>query len=294
MRKSVLFFLSVIVVITAQAASPLFDKGNIFNTSYSEFQLEDSYMSTPYKISYTIEGGNDAISVEPEPSHMRSTTDEESRMEIYNEDMTLDKEIKISDLDPNGIRFVRIESVKQGDKHFYITQSLFNNDDLYEFIVLAKGYFAIVNENGDLIHKENLGEDFVSGADFSVFLFETSSSDNTYLFVEQVNPQWAYTTTVYRINKQDISGINSESQLTKVKYYPNPARDYMTVNYDLGTTLSGNITLTDLQGKVVLQKGIDNTNTSCNLLLNKFKSGVYVINVKAGDQLLSSERVIIK
>jgi len=295
-KLSLLFSFLFLVGIVSLNASLSLTKGTVFDTSYGELQLEDYYMSTPYKISYVVESGDVTGDEHPsvEEPDRRSVTSEETRIEIYNEDMTPDKVIKLSDLDPNALRFVSLESAKLGDKRFYVTESLFNGDDLYEFIILAKEYFAVVNENGDVLYKELFEAEFESGSDFSVHLFETSSLDNTYLLVESVNLQWVYTTTMYRINKYGASGIDATPQLTKVKSYPNPVKEYVTVDYDLGAASEGMISLVDLQGKTVLQKKIDNTSSTCKLSFGKFKSGIYVINVKAGDQIISSEKITVK
>lgn len=78
--------------------------------------------------------------------------------------------------------------------------------------------------------------------------------------------------------------------------FPNPARDYTTISFDLATASDVNITVQDLNGRVV--KSIDRARMPAGeqtfrLSLDNMSSGVYVVTLHAGD-LSRAGKVVVQ
>ncbi|MEO9952856.1 T9SS type A sorting domain-containing protein [Nonlabens sp.] len=74
----------------------------------------------------------------------------------------------------------------------------------------------------------------------------------------------------------------------EIKLFPNPATDVINVSSSILTV--NNLKLVDLNGRVVMEKSIQNENSSLNV--SDVASGIYLLNVTTGDTI-STKRVII-
>ncbi len=73
-----------------------------------------------------------------------------------------------------------------------------------------------------------------------------------------------------------IVTIINPSSNNQINIYPNPSSDFITI--DFGKNISTNITINDLLGKTVFTKQIYNK-SQIIIPVNKFKKGIYIINV---------------
>ncbi len=231
--------------------------------------LEDCYMNDS-KISNFIYNDND------------NYYDTADKIEIYNEDLTLYKSLDIEALAPEAIGFAEIVSYKMGDKYFCTTQTLFNDDDLLEFIVVGEGFFSIINENGVVLTKE------VFDSPHYFKLFEMSAQN--YIVVESDNNMMSCFYLITKGNNSDLKSVT----LSKVTSFPNPAKDYINIGYDLQGATTGNITISNLSGKMMDKISISSEQKLFRYSTTKLNPGTYVVSVEANGQQLSSEKIIVK
>jgi hypothetical protein len=248
----------------------------------SPVSLEDYYMKTTKLVVYN--GGDDAPLPE---SATRSSGSDENVIEIYNEDLTLYKSINVSGLVSGAIGIFPIESQKAGDKLFYLTQTLFNDDDLIEFIVYGSNFFAVVNENGNVLFRQT-----TSGQIESDYHHLIETTNYIYLGIEDyAENDWAY--QLYLINRSNVSGMPA---LTPVKTfsYPNPAKESINIAYNLQGATTGVVKIISLSGELIDQKEVNGNADSFNYQTRRLTRGAYIVSVEAQGKQLSTEKIIIR
>ena len=77
------------------------------------------------------------------------------------------------------------------------------------------------------------------------------------------------------------------NNITSIKAFPNPANDIVTIDANNLNAQEASINITDITGRVLLQKTVENTNQKISTTFNvrALSSGLYFLNVKAGEQL---------
>lgn len=89
-------------------------------------------------------------------------------------------------------------------------------------------------------------------------------------------------------------GIN-DLNTSMLKVYPNPALNNVTVSWPLTTTgANAVITVTDIQGKVVISTEMSNFTGAETLDVASLKAGMYMVEVSAGDVKMTEKLQIIK
>jgi hypothetical protein len=87
------------------------------------------------------------------------------------------------------------------------------------------------------------------------------------------------------IKLKNVDAIDSQS-LTKVKIYPNPAKDLVYLENAKGA----NLLIYNLKGQLVLQKKLNNQQISVSL--KGLNSGVYILTLKNDDKTINRKLVI--
>jgi len=77
--------------------------------------------------------------------------------------------------------------------------------------------------------------------------------------------------------------------------YPNPNNGYMTLNYNLNEFENGVVEVFDLVGKQVFSQPLTGENSSADLFLSGFDSGIYLLRVMVnGDSRFTEKLSVIK
>jgi hypothetical protein len=93
------------------------------------------------------------------------------------------------------------------------------------------------------------------------------------------------TATINSIRKTSIEGL-------KVRLYPNPAKSNFKIEYDKNPPPGSVLTLTDVQGKVLLVKKISEKTTIIDV--GHLARGTCFIRVEADNQLLHSNKILLE
>lgn len=80
-----------------------------------------------------------------------------------------------------------------------------------------------------------------------------------------------------------------------VNIYPNPAKDKITLNYDLGKNLKAIASLIDVDGRIIQLINLDTRDYSYDFDLSNMMNGVYLLKISTDkDQLLIEKFTVIK
>lgn len=98
-----------------------------------------------------------------------------------------------------------------------------------------------------------------------------------------------YNTSACVNSKASIADAAAPSPV-ELRFYPNPARDFLTV--DLGDATTGRVRLIDLSGKVLLQQVLGQPQT--RLALGQVPNGVYFLEMTAAETVQTDKVVIAR
>ncbi len=115
---------------------------------------------------------------------------------------------------------------------------------------------------------------------YSVF-DENNPADSTYFIVK-------YYVAV------DASISSTTSSVTISDAYPNPAKDFFFVDYEINNAQMANIEVVNILGSVVFNQEISTNDSRAKINISELKSGVYFYNVIVDGNRLASKKLIIR
>jgi hypothetical protein len=139
-------------------------------------------------------------------------------------------------------------------------------------------------------------------ADLSLAVAGDSPDQTSFVFgdVGTGGVDWYFTRGTYkvRMNFNPILNVNQiESANANLSIYPNPANELSNVNFTLENTADVSISITDLSGKEVMTKAIENAPAgehTVSLETATFSNGIYMVNYTAGNTSVTKKLVINK
>ena len=100
------------------------------------------------------------------------------------------------------------------------------------------------------------------------------------------------TKAYYRLRSVDYDGKSEVSHIIYIErtsgsdfeIFPNPANDVLYLNFKMENYQNGNVSLFDLNGKLVQQSVLNYSNNKLNI--NDLQKGIYFIEVEVEGQIL--------
>jgi hypothetical protein len=113
----------------------------------------------------------------------------------------------------------------------------------------------------------------------------------------------AVNTVYYRLKMIDIDGKFSYSKIIPIRLnrdfsnalvYPNPAKRSLTVDLQNALTENSNLVISDLSGRILLQKQVPGGINNINLQVDQVPAGRYFIRISNHNEVINRSFVIIK
>ena len=186
-------------------------------------------------------------------------------IKIYNDDFEC---IKLIKLYSNATEVV-IHNV------FCLTKGVFTNQNKYEFV--THGYYKIGEENFDFagIYNED-GECLYSFDDFSKnpnpFIVDNKLVINSH---DNNGDVYAKIFTLAHSIHNQPNAISQIQQQNSSKLYPNPARNSVTLEYDIQGQMQ-EMQIVDINGRVIANYLLDPSQKQVKINTFNYKKGVYV------------------
>lgn len=97
-------------------------------------------------------------------------------------------------------------------------------------------------------------------------------------------------------SKSNFTAIDDISNITGISIYPNPANDYSLIRVNIAEPQELTITVSDISGKVVVSNnyGIQSGDNVYTLNTESLGSGVYFVNIRTNEEMISKKLVISK
>lgn len=97
-------------------------------------------------------------------------------------------------------------------------------------------------------------------------------------------------------SSQLLSGTSDIASVAAVNLYPNPANDYSLIRVNLSQTQEIQITVSDINGKIVADKnyGMQSGDNVYPLNTSLFESGMYMVTIRTNDNIITKQLMIAK
>jgi len=136
---------------------------------------------------------------------------------------------------------------------------------------------------------------YLSGGDTIVRLYQGTNTENYQINVTEIVKFIEFDPNIWLINKNSVLyvGVNEilENKTPLFNVFPNPAHDRITIGVDEEYLQNLVATLYDLQGRVILQQEIMQSNTEINV--STLAKGVFVLELK-NNNYAESRKIVIQ
>lgn len=178
----------------------------------------------------------------------------------------------------------------------FVTQGRFNYDG--RTTSTSGGAFWLDNDltvpNGDsiiLLYRANPADDWREWPHYTkTVIGPASSSKFGYVVADSLLPgEYTFANGVSTV----LIGVNEEADLNpQVEVYPVPANDLINISIPANTTGAVQIEVTDVNGKIVYAQ--QHNEKQITLQSATWAEGLYFVNVKQEDHLLSTEKITVR
>jgi hypothetical protein len=89
-------------------------------------------------------------------------------------------------------------------------------------------------------------------------------------------------------------GINENQFADSIKVYPNPAKDFVTINCNDFDGELNQINLINIQGQIIFTTNTSNQSKTINLPINNFSEGIYMLQLQTTKGILTKKLIITR
>lgn len=153
------------------------------------------------------------------------------------------------------------------------------------------------NNDGFYVERSLDGREFTE-LDFVPAALSAPEDINSYTYIDRLVPATS-TTWYYRLRQLDLDGTISYSPLRVVtlpgpdwQILPNPATERCLLSWPAAPTESATVRLRHINGAVIRQISDWDTTAALEINLSDYPSGIYLLQIQAGETLLSRRLVV--
>lgn len=206
-------------------------------------------------------------------NHTKAWVENNGTISIYRNDLTVVHQMtppqgwtqqwRESDFDAQGA-----DGTAKG---LAITQTLFNNDEQYEFIVENNGNFSIVSENGTTLWSITASSTYLIKWDNQYFIFARGGDDIDYTY------------TWYHIDRPTQSITRVEGDMP-INVFPSVADRSQTITVELGEGNNATeIQVVNAVGQVVKTVPVQPGQREVQLRASDLQSGLHIVGARSQD-----------
>jgi len=184
-------------------------------------------------------------------------------LKLFNSDYSLRKSCSFDSNFDSGYSF----------NFYYISQKLFNDDDLIEFLMRyfnedeEKDHMVLINENGEILHKfENIGGNYSTQV--------VQYQNKTRLIIGYKNER----AEIYSLPGKIPNNIseNNSNIPSILSPFPNPSYSFINLPYKLEAGKTSVMNIYNINGQLIEKKKIDAFFDVIKLNVENYKSGIYI------------------
>lgn len=199
-----------------------------------------------------------------------------NQMKIYNSDFTIYKTVNI----PIPSNFSYQFWYDKEDFPYSISKNIFNNDDLFEFLIavydsslpnpLSTRKLYLINEDGLLLYNFTPNSTETYGEDVSVY-YDPSTGFNKIIVYTFTGGFKVFSLPSNLLNMEEEFDINSLS------IYPNPSEGF--INIVNPNNQVDKLDFIDMNGRVLKSLTFDISSENIRVDTSEFQTGTYIIKI---------------
>lgn len=212
--------------------------------------------------------------------------DDRSYMKLYDEDLNLLKEFIVTSGTLESLSICDFTSNNTDSYLNCLTQTLFNNDEKYEYVTRTDNTINIVSEDGNLLQTVSIPDAY---SFYGLYLWVLG--DMNYLVIQSYGK-----TLVYKITKNpsDPSAVSVATTPIKLNVSPRLASRGEPIEVESQSGSMRQVVVTDAAGKVVYDARPAEGQRTVRIDSHRLGHGLNVVNVKHADGSGESCKILVK
>ena len=177
---------------------------------------------------------------------------------------------------PDGSQYT--DTTYSSPKIYCLTKGIMTSSNKFEFILVGTAY----DENGDSYVLKGIfnedGEEIYHFTDNPYYDGDFWDSYNPYIVANKLVVKFKGGNKIFTLNHSidnQPSTISQIQQQNSSSLYPNPARQSVTLEYDIQGQMQ-EMQIVDINGRVVANYLLDPSQKQVNINTSKYKKGVYI------------------
>lgn len=194
-------------------------------------------------------------------------------------------------------------------KYFYLTQTLFNNDEAYEWVEpklsvidtesgkkISIPGFRVLSDNGNVVIDENFVVDENFGyVDYIDDLNIIPTEKGVYLLCKLHTSNKDNIHLIYKIDPES-SSVKQVAVHRNIRVNPSAPHRGTAVNVDLGEPIGNNakLSVVNMSGRTVVTQNLTPGSTEAVIDTYRFEPGVYVVVLNNGETERETTKIVVR
>ncbi len=221
---------------------------------------------------------------------------EGTRFQVYDENLNLVKDIKTPEENILDFSYAKLQGDDYGS--VYLTQTLFNDDENFEYVVAIPSdegdYYMdgikVMSDDGKVLQTLTFETKMLSSYDYSIY-----KMGNNYYLCFTAPESEDYALNFYKINKSsDPSKVSIATAPVRIKVSPRVAERGQDITVAAEGEGVREVVVTDAAGRVVYRTKADAGQQTVKINSQRLSSGLNVVSVKNADGKSENCKVIVK
>ena len=243
--------------------------------------------------------------------HNTSFENPKGVIKFYNEDFSYLKEVDLSTLGyGNEYTVSRTASTTSNalssKLRFICSDKLFNADDKLEFVLyvykstqtsgtwgntIEESFYLIVNEDGEVLQKIDRETE---GAEQGQARLYEKANGVIVLGLDMNSTESNYYELAGKFDHGVVTNLDLSSVQNIASLYPNPAQDYIKLDYEMPEGLQKvELKIYDMNGQVLKSMVVDGLTGFVLVDINEFENGNYILKTMNGEELITSSQFVV-
>ena len=187
--------------------------------------------------------------------------------------------------------FYYIDENMHDDIYFYATQTLFNDDDKYEYVIYSNNSYQVINSDNEIVCTLDITPDYYYPDELPLYRW-----GGKYYFSHEdyAEDQGITTFYLYDRNAQSVKKVESAPMMTMMRQIAKKNETVEIVIAEEAVKDGGEIIVTDMGGRNVYSRDIKIGESKVLMPVRRLSSGVYNVSFVTKGKRIESSKLIVR
>lgn len=215
-------------------------------------------------------------------------------VDIYNDSFEKETSFHINGgVELVTLYFYDIDENMYDDIYFYATQTLFNDDDKYEYVVYSNNSYQVINSDNEIVCTLDIGSAVNEEYPDELPLYRWGGK---YYFSHEdyAEDQGIATFYLYDRNAQSVKKVESAPMMTMMRQIAKKNETVEIVIAEEAVKDGGEIIVTDMGGRNVYSRDIKIGESKVQMPVRRLSSGVYNVSFVTKGKRIESSKLMVR